>query len=64
MLTVRPTTRCGAIVAAFARSAKLQLSQHALAQARIVVDGDKMGNDVEIGEADLEDGDMVEVFGL
>ena len=27
-------------------------------------DGDKMANNVEIGEADLEDGDMVEVTGL
>lgn len=31
---------------------------------RISVDGDKMENDTEIGEADLDDGDMVEVVGL
>jgi len=30
----------------------------------LMVDGDKMNNDTEIGEADLEDGDMVEVVGL
>ncbi|KAF9468649.1 hypothetical protein BDZ94DRAFT_1245911 [Collybia nuda] len=28
------------------------------------VDGDKMGNDAEIGEAELEDGDLVDVVGL
>lgn len=28
------------------------------------VDGDKMGNDVEISEADLDDGDLVDVVGL
>lgn len=31
---------------------------------KILVDGDKMDNDTEISEADLEDGDMVEVVGL
>ncbi|KAF9450560.1 hypothetical protein P691DRAFT_810094 [Macrolepiota fuliginosa MF-IS2] len=36
----------------------------ALSDPRISVDGDKMENDTEIGEADLEDGDMVEVVGL
>jgi len=31
---------------------------------RVCVDGDKMGNDVAIGKADLEDGDQVEIVGL
>lgn len=31
---------------------------------RICIDGEKMSNDTEIGDADLEDGDMVEVAGL
>ncbi|PFH46528.1 hypothetical protein AMATHDRAFT_50986 [Amanita thiersii Skay4041] len=31
---------------------------------RIYIDGEKMENETEIGEADLEDGDMVEVVGL
>jgi hypothetical protein len=31
---------------------------------RICIDGEKMSNDTEIGDADLEDGDMVEVVGL
>lgn len=36
----------------------------ALPDPRISVDGDRMENNVEIGTADLEDGDMVEVVGL
>ncbi|KXN82859.1 hypothetical protein AN958_02133 [Leucoagaricus sp. SymC.cos] len=35
-----------------------------LPDPRISVDGDKMENDTEIGDADLDDGDMVEVVGL
>jgi hypothetical protein len=31
---------------------------------RLSVDGDKFGNDTQIGQTDLEDGDMVEVVGL
>lgn len=31
---------------------------------RLVVDGDKLDNEVEIREADVEDGDIVEVTGL
>ncbi|TFK40868.1 hypothetical protein BDQ12DRAFT_680194 [Crucibulum laeve] len=31
---------------------------------RLCVDGEKMANDAEIGDADLEDGDLVEVVGL
>lgn len=30
----------------------------------LMVDGDKMTDDMEIGEADLDDGDLVEVVGL
>jgi len=30
----------------------------------LMVDGERMNNDAEIGQADLEDGDMVEVMGL
>lgn len=33
-------------------------------QARLCIDGEKQDNDAVIGEADLEDGDMVEVVGL
>jgi hypothetical protein len=35
-----------------------------LKKARLVMDGERMDNDAEIGDADLEDGDMVEVSGL
>ncbi|EKM79265.1 hypothetical protein AGABI1DRAFT_128422 [Agaricus bisporus var. burnettii JB137-S8] len=35
-----------------------------LSDPRITVDGDRMENDAEIGDADLEDGDMVDVVGL
>ena len=82
-LTVRPTTKCGAIVKAFLKSAGLadkypgagevagktpaKKGRKTAAPAGgpwLAVDGDKMANNVEIGEADLEDGDMVEVTGL
>ncbi|KAK0464330.1 uncharacterized protein EV420DRAFT_1037191 [Desarmillaria tabescens] len=80
VLVVRPTTTCGAIVRAFLKKAGLADEYPAVmsgvassptkkrgAQAkdpRIYIEGDKMGNEVEIGEADVEDGDMVEVGGL
>ncbi|KAK2465372.1 hypothetical protein APHAL10511_002726 [Amanita phalloides] len=81
-LTVRPTTKCGAIVKAFLKKAGLtdqyphvfqdkpapnkrgRKSQVSQKDPKICVDGDKMSNDTEIGDADLEDGDMVEVVGL
>jgi hypothetical protein len=81
-LTVRPTTKCGAIVKAFLKKAGLtdqyshvfdnaasarqkgRKSQKPQKDPRICVDGEKMSNDTAIGDADLEDGDMVEVVGL
>ncbi|KAF8073910.1 hypothetical protein FPV67DRAFT_1621405 [Lyophyllum atratum] len=87
-LTVRPTTKCGAIVKAFLKKAGVaeqypnvfvadggraapkkaakrgKKAVVAEKDPRLCVDGDKMGNDVEISEADLEDGDLVEVVGL
>lgn len=72
-LTVRPTTTCGAIVKAFLKAAGLsdrypdsppKGKRTAQAMPQLVVDGDKMADDVEIGEADLDDGDLVEVVGL
>lgn len=33
-------------------------------EPRLVVDGEKMDPEAEIGDADLEDGDLVEVVGL
>ncbi len=77
-LVVRPTTKCGAIVRAFLKKAGLEAEypvNGAPAKGRgrgkaaakvpaLSVDGDRMDSDVEIGEADLEDGDQVEVVGL
>ncbi|KAF8887183.1 hypothetical protein BD779DRAFT_1662606 [Infundibulicybe gibba] len=81
-LTVRPTTKCGAIVKAFLKkaglaanypnlfepdspsAAKKQKNGKSGKEPKISVDGDSMDNNVEIGEADLEDGDLVEVVGL
>lgn len=70
-LTVRPTTTCGAIVKAFLKSAGLSDKYTAqtpkkgnLGDPRLCVDGEKMDPGSQIGDADLEDGDMVEVVGL
>ncbi|TBU23746.1 hypothetical protein BD311DRAFT_767928 [Dichomitus squalens] len=79
ILTVRPTTKCGAIVRAFLKKAGLEaeyLAGGAPAKGRgrgkatapkvpaLSVDGDRMDPETEIGEADLEDGDLVEIVGL
>ena len=82
-LTVRPTTKCGAIVKAFLKNAGLTDKYPGAGEVGgastnkrgrknappsggpwLMIDGDKMANHVEIGEADLEDGDMVDVTGL
>ncbi|KAF9013202.1 hypothetical protein BDQ17DRAFT_1342970 [Cyathus striatus] len=90
-LTVRPTTKCGAIVRAFLKKAGLQdqypaafgLEASAPASAvkkrgrqskaaatppqknpQLLMDGEKLSNESEIGDMDLEDGDLVEVVGL
>lgn len=78
VLTVRPTTTCGAIVRAFLKKAGLA-DQYATPNSKgkrgrkttaqtagpcLMVDGDRMGAESVIGDADLEDGDLVEVFGL
>lgn len=78
-LTVRPTTKCGAIVRAFLKKAGLEAEYPeggAPAKGRgrgkataakvpaLSIDGDRMDAETEIGEADLEDGDQVEVVGL
>ncbi|KAK7690286.1 hypothetical protein QCA50_006941 [Cerrena zonata] len=86
-LTVRPTTKCSAIIKAFLKSVGLTEKFTASAappppakgrgrkkaappvaavppMPQLVVDGDKLDPESEIREADLEDGDMVEVSGL
>jgi len=76
-LTVRPTTTCGAIIKAFLKSAGLSDKYPGLGSGQtpkkggvkgktpmLCLDGDKLDPGSEIGEADLEDGDLVEVVGL
>ncbi|EIW80894.1 hypothetical protein CONPUDRAFT_72760 [Coniophora puteana RWD-64-598 SS2] len=73
-LTVRPTTTCGAIVKAFLKKAGLSdrsvpssakgPKKKTASVPHLVIDGDKMLPDTAIGDADLEDGDQVEVVGL
>jgi len=81
VLTVRPQTKCGAILKAYLR--KIGLANEYLeydtgarsrnrgrrsvviaSGPRLVVDGDKLDNEVEIREAEVEDGDIIEVAGL
>ncbi|KAG0704256.1 hypothetical protein DFH29DRAFT_912590 [Suillus ampliporus] len=59
-LTVRPTTTCGAIVKAFLKAAGLSDRYPAKAGQAMP----QWTDDTEIGEADLDDGDLVEVVGL
>ncbi|KAH9948864.1 hypothetical protein B0H21DRAFT_820607 [Amylocystis lapponica] len=78
VVTVRPTTTCGAIITAFLKKAGLPASAPAVKGKgkgrgkkavaadgpRLMLDGDKLDPASEIGDADLEDGDQVEVVGL
>jgi len=81
VLTVRPQTKCGAILKAYLRKAGLakeyleydtdtrgrkrgRRSVVIASGPQLVVDGDKLDNEVEIREADVEDGDIIEVAGL
>jgi len=69
-LTVRPTTTCGAIINAFLKSAGLadkyggtpHKTKHG--GPRLQIDGEKLNPTDQIGNADLEDGDCVDVVGL
>ncbi|KAI9058136.1 hypothetical protein FKP32DRAFT_1669077 [Trametes sanguinea] len=77
-LRVLPTTKCGVIVRKFLEKAGLQdeypdvtpaangrgRTKAAAKAPALSVDGDKMDPEAPIGEADLEDGDQVEVVGL
>ena len=61
-VTVRPTTKCGSIVSTFVK--KLNLPAAKAKNAFIEVDGEKMNPGSEIGDADMEDGDQVDIGGL
>lgn len=69
-LKVRPTTSCGAIVKAFMKRAGLAdkypggKNPRGKREPRLMVDGEHMDPETPISEADLEDGDQVEVDGL
>ncbi|PSR71992.1 hypothetical protein PHLCEN_2v12202 [Hermanssonia centrifuga] len=74
-LTVRQTTKCSAILKAFLKKAGIAdkyPSTTAKGRGRkkkatgpsLVVDGEKLNPDDEIGKAELEDGDLLEVTGL
>jgi SUMO-like protein len=69
-LKVRQTTTCGAIVKAFLKRAGIadQYSESRNIRgeggARLMIDGERMDPETPISEADLEDGDQVEVDGL
>ena len=69
-LKVRPTTTCGAIVKAFLKRADIA-DQYLEGRSirggggpRLMIDGEHMDPETPISEADLEDGDQVEVDGL
>ncbi|PCH39883.1 hypothetical protein WOLCODRAFT_136537 [Wolfiporia cocos MD-104 SS10] len=77
VLTVRPSATCGAIVRAFLRKAGLsdqypaagapankKTKKTAVVVPTLELDGDKLDPEMEIGDADLEDGDLVDVVGL
>lgn len=74
-LTVRSTTTCGAIIKAFLKAAGLpddysrvastsRTGKRSVVFPHLMVDGDKMASEAEIGDADLEDGDLVEIVGV
>jgi len=69
-LKVRPTTSCGAIVKAFLKRAGLAdkypggKNPRGKREPRLMVDGEHMDPETLISEAELEDGDQVEVDGL
>ena len=66
-LKVRPTTSCAAIVKAFlkrARIADTYVEGRGKRGPQLMIDGEHMNPKTPISEADLEDGDQVEVDGL
>jgi hypothetical protein len=66
ILKVRPTTSCGAIVKAFLKRAGIADHYEGRGKGgpRLMVDGEHMNPETPISEADLEDGDQVEIAGL
>ncbi|KAL4080711.1 hypothetical protein J3A83DRAFT_4201889 [Scleroderma citrinum] len=70
-LTVRPTTMCDAIVKAFLKAAGLPdvysengNGKKSKPYPQLKIDGEKQASNAEIGDAELDDGDLVEVVGI
>jgi hypothetical protein len=74
-VTVRPTTKCEAILKEFMRRSGLEAPMSPANRRQkgkgvagegpaLSVDGERLDPGSEIGRADLEDGDMVDVVGL
>jgi len=74
-LTVRPSTTCGVIVKAFLKAAGLpdkysdaapigKKGKKHTPYPQLMIDGDKLASESEIGDADVEDGDLVEIVGI
>jgi hypothetical protein len=67
-LIIRPTTTCGAIVKGFLKKAGLADQYPSTGKGKknpvLSVDGEHMSPDTPIGNADLEEGDIVDVVGL
>lgn len=73
-LRVRRTTKCSAILKAYLKKAGLAEQFPGTPKAKgkkgkttgpaLVLDGEKLSPDAEIGTADLDDGDQVDVVGL
>ncbi|KZT09216.1 uncharacterized protein LAESUDRAFT_647021 [Laetiporus sulphureus 93-53] len=77
-LTVRPTTTCVAILKAFLKKAGIADQYPGISASpknsrgrkgttnvpALVIDGEKLSPASQIGDADVEDGDLVEVVGL
>lgn len=61
-VTVRPTTKCGAIVATFLK--RTGIKNVKAKKVKLVIDGERMEPDTAIEEADLEDGDIVDIMGI
>lgn len=62
IMSVKSTTKCKSIIETFLR--KTGRSASASKSARLRVDGEKLDPESEIGEMDLEDGDLVDVVGI
>lgn len=59
---MRSTTKCSSIVATFLR--KTNRPAKLAKKVYVEIDGEKMNPNSPIGDAELEDGDLVDIVGL